>query len=336
MKRTEIIKLDFEKIIKKVSDIKSETILLVIDENVFELYKETDFIHDLNNIDNKNVITYISKCGEHTKNFEEFERAIEFFIEKGVDRNAHLIAVGGGATSDFGGFIASSILRGIRWSIIPTTLLSMIDASIGGKVGINSVHGKNLIGSFYIPDAVYINTSFLNTLSRDEIDSGKGELVKYAFLCNEIKSYINNGNSLDQVIDMCAKYKQKIVDIDFRESGARKKLNFGHTIGHIFEKKLNIPHGIAVVWGIDIILRIFGCKDDYALFEDVKKSLDIEIGPYPWINKINLDEDFVSMLRKDKKIISNSKIDILIYKNGSIKVETIDINYLLTQIKKVL
>ena len=139
---------------KDIETIKTDQILLVVDSRVWQHYQKALESYQPKN---KTIILYKSLEGESTKTIEEYERGVEFFLEKGVHRKAHLLAIGGGATSDYAGFIAASLNRGIEWSVVPTTLLSMVDAAIGGKTGVNSKHGKNLIGAFHMPKNVWIN-----------------------------------------------------------------------------------------------------------------------------------------------------------------------------------
>lgn len=133
--------VDFDTIIQNVQKLKSDNILMVVDERIWSVYKEKLPLERY--LENKKISTWVAPRGEEAKRIPEYEKCIEYFLENGVHRNAHLIAIGGGALSDMAGLVASTILRGIDWSIIPTTLLSMVDAAIGGKVAVNSRFGKN-------------------------------------------------------------------------------------------------------------------------------------------------------------------------------------------------
>ena len=127
---------------------------------------------------------------ETSKNLTIFEDICSYFLSHGVDRQSTIWAIGGGATSDLAGFVAATLLRGISWRVVPTTLLSQLDASLGGKVAVNHDSGKNLIGAFHEPEAIYISNEWITTLSQDEINSGIGELVKYALLSQDIFSLV--------------------------------------------------------------------------------------------------------------------------------------------------
>ena len=240
-------------------------LLLIIDDNISQLYPSL-----LKNITPK---IWISKSGEETKTLTEYQKAIEFFLKQGVHRNSHLITLGGGSTSDFGGFIASTLLRGISWSAIPTTLLAMVDAAIGGKTGIDSNLGKNLIGSFHHPDFVFLNNEFLNTLEPDQVVSGMGEVIKYALLDRNLRKVILSGKDRVEIIRDCIAYKQQIVQQDFKEKGQRVKLNLGHTFGHGIEKFFHLSHGESVIFGCYLIFWLTDNKKLLNLLKQVKESL---------------------------------------------------------------
>ena len=243
--KTEIKHIEFDNIIEEINKLQTDTVLIIADHLVWSLYSK-DIV--LEKIENKKVLFWKASDGEKVKNITDFQNAIEFFLEKGIHRNAHMIVIGGGATSDFGGFVAATILRGIHWSIIPTTLLSMVDASIGGKVAINSKSGKNLLGAFHLPDHVWICPKFLETLPEVEKYSGMGEVLKYCFLDYKIYDLVISKTDMAQIIDECAKFKEKLTKEDLKEVGVRKTLNLGHTFGHAIEYIYNMPHGESVMW----------------------------------------------------------------------------------------
>ena len=282
----------------------SDQILLCIDASVMELYPE--LVQSVKKLSKVSGI-YETKPGESTKTFREFEKAHEYFLNLGVYRGAHLIAIGGGACSDFGGFIASSLLRGISWSVVPTTLLSMVDAAIGGKTAINSSNGKNLVGAFHLPDQVWIDSHFLKTLESSHYQSGLGEIIKYALLNQDVLDAILSKQPLNQILRLCAQHKQDLVEIDFKELGERKSLNLGHTIGHALEVLLKVPHGIAVFWGLVLEHRMFGFHDLASKCLQLAQELGVDIQNYP-IPK-NFDTDLMySKMAKDKKLSSKSSL----------------------------
>lgn len=301
--------VNFESLKKQIEDIETDILLLVVDTNVYNIYrKEFDFLK----WKNKKVHLWKSLEGENTKNFDELKHCLEFFLSKGIHRNAHLVAFGGGACSDFSGLVASLLLRGISWSIVPTTTLSMIDAAIGGKVAINSESGKNLVGAFHMPENIFYVSKFLETLDRDNRNCGNGELLKYCYLSNEIFEAVTSEQSLEKVIGLCADYKQSIVNEDFKETGSRKFLNLGHTFGHAIEKIYKIPHGIAVAWGMIIIFSIFDQNEHLVEMKKLISHLDVDMSESPWFNKTFPVSDMMAYIQKDKKVQTAEEIDIVL------------------------
>ena len=293
---------------KAINEIPTDLLLIVVDANVYNLYrKKFDFL----NFEGKKTLIWKCLEGENTKDFDEVKNALEFFLSKGVHRKAHLLAFGGGACSDYAGLVASLLLRGISWSVVPTTLLSMIDAAIGGKVAINSEYGKNLVGAFHMPDNVFVMKDFLDTLPDLYIRAGKGEMVKYCYLSTLIYNKVLDKNEFGSVIEACATYKQNIVDQDFKEGGIRKLLNLGHTIGHAIERIYKLEHGIAVLWGLIAIFYIYDENENLVELRKVLTALDFELGEPPWYNKSFSTEEIMSFIRNDKKSSSLEKLDII-------------------------
>lgn len=302
-----IKKADLERV---VSEIDTDLILAVVDSNLWQIYGK-EFEAALPK--NKKYYLYKSLEGEGTKCFEEFKRGIEFFLEKGIHRKAHLLAIGGGATSDYAGYLASSLLRGISWSIIPTSLLSMVDASIGGKTGLNTRQGKNLVGAFHLPDNVWIDPRFLSTLTEEEMKSGMGEVIKYAFLDKNVKKLVETQASLERIIKACADFKDSIVEKDFKEDGLRMCLNLGHTFGHAVEKIYDTTHGEAVYWGMTLIFKLFqeDASEYLSALRGFAEKLKVDFGDPPWLNKTFPTEKIMDYLEKDKKKSSISSVKII-------------------------
>jgi 3-dehydroquinate synthase len=198
--------------------------------------------------------------GEAAKSLNEFSRIISQMIDMRCDRSTTILALGGGVVGDIAGFVASSFMRGIKYYQIPTTLLAMVDSSIGGKTGINTAEGKNMVGSIYQPKGVLVDPDLLNTLPREEVISGLGEIIKYgaiwdADFLNNISIWLDDLNSfpLDKAVEKSCTIKADIVSKDERENGLRQLLNFGHTIGHALEAHLGygrIRHGEGVALGM--------------------------------------------------------------------------------------
>ena len=146
-------------------------------------------------------VIYVVKNPENEKNMETIQNICDYFIENGIKRDSKILAIGGGCISDMAGFVACIILRGVAFDIMPTTLLSMVDASVGGKVGVNSKFGKNLIGAFHFPQNVYLCTDFLKTLSDGEMKSGRGEILKYGMLTNQVsEKIIHKSDKIDLIV----------------------------------------------------------------------------------------------------------------------------------------
>lgn len=200
--------------------------------------------------------------GEKSKSLKQWRLLQDELLENKVERSTPLLAVGGGVTGDLGGFVASSVLRGVPLIHMPTSLLAMVDSSIGGKTGINHANGKNLIGAFYQPDAVFADLQFLSTLERREWINGIAEMLKYAAICQPdmfdgLEKAIEEGFKPSKrwlkLIRKSAVIKADIVQKDERESGLRAILNFGHSFGHALERLAgygNISHGHAVYTGM--------------------------------------------------------------------------------------
>tara|TARA_R110000868_G_scaffold164359_12_gene396902 strand:+ start:2616 stop:3638 length:1023 start_codon:yes stop_codon:yes gene_type:complete len=262
--------------------------------------------------DRENLSWFSFGQGENAKNFAEWERALEFFIDRGVSRKSHLVAIGGGALSDAAGFVASTILRGISWSIVPTTILAQVDASIGGKVAINARHGKNLVGNFHQPNEIFVTSEFLGTLSKQEIISGKGEIAKYTFLDEAINKALSTGENLDFVIDLCAKYKLDLVERDFKESGERKILNLGHTLGHAVEWIYKTTHGEAVIWGMALIFILEDQQQQLDKLKQVLQRLGVGELALPWSQKSWDLDKVINLVKKDKKSVDSDHVELII------------------------
>lgn len=293
----------------EISNLNTDQVVLIIDQNLWQLYSK-DFKSILK-IDGKQVILWKAPDGEKVKNINEYETCLEFLIEKGIHRKAHIVAIGGGATSDFAGFIASSVLRGVSWSVVPTTLLSMIDASIGGKVAINSKFGKNLIGAFHLPSNIWMDFNFLKTLPEVEYDSGKGELLKYCFLNSSIYSEMKEKGFSENIIEMCAKYKFDLTNGDLKEQGNRKILNLGHTFGHAVEKIYQIPHGYSVVWGMVMIFLITGKENHLYTLRNLIEIADVKLTEPPWFQKSIPINEIIEYVEKDKKKSSLTQVELI-------------------------
>jgi len=215
------------------------------------------------------VPTLVLEPGEETKSLREYGRVLDFLAEQGVDRTSVLFAVGGGVIGDLGGFAAASYLRGIEFFQIPTTLLAMVDSSVGGKTGINLKAGKNLVGAFHQPKAVFIATGLLTTLPAREFAAGMAEVIKAGLLGDralfeqlERAPLTVASPELAQVVRTCCALRARVVEADERElakEGGRALLNLGHTFGHAIEQVTGYGvylHGEAVAVGLAAAARL--------------------------------------------------------------------------------
>lgn len=271
------------------------------------------------------------EAGESLKKIKSVSSLYGQFLTLGIDRSSLLIVFGGGTLGDVGGFVASTYLRGIKWIGIPTTLLAQVDSSIGGKTGINHDLGKNLIGSFYEPLAIFSDPFYLKSLRLEEIISGLGEIVKYAlifdlkffeWLENNILLLLkNDSKKLEKAIRVSIKWKIKTISQDyFDETGIREVLNFGHTFGHALESLTHYKkyqHGEAIIWGMHFALNLSFIQKTISQenFIRIKKFLEkIPITPFP--KKISFSS-FLQAMKKDKKVKKGKIRFILLKKIGS-------------------
>lgn len=235
------------------------TFVLITNQRVQKLYN-----HLIDEWDQAlKLLQFFIEDGEQFKTVETWRSFLDFLLESRLDRNTVIIALGGGVVGDIAGFAASTYLRGVHYVQVPTTLLAMVDSSVGGKTGVNHAMGKNLIGAFYQPDLVWVNQAFLKTLSKSEFNAGYGEVFKYAFIgrkemfdfimAKHEKILAQSKIPLSEAIIRSIKIKARIVSEDEKETGIRALLNFGHTFGHALERFFHykkILHGEAIYWGI--------------------------------------------------------------------------------------
>ena len=305
--------------------------LLIVDKNV-----PTKMVSKITkSLKKKKISKFIFIANERNKNLKYVNKILKILLNKNFSRLDCVITMGGGITGDVGGFAASLYKRGISFVNIPTTLLSQVDSSIGGKTGVNTNEGKNLIGSFYQPRMVVTDTEFLKSLSKKEIICGYGEIFKHSLILNKkFFKYLNNYSTnilnlkspfIEKAILESCKIKKIIVEKDENEKNSRKILNLGHTFAHAFEatlgysKKLN--HGEAVILGIITALK-FSLDMKLISFNDYKiiikhvvdNKLPLNIKSY-FSNK-NLNK-ILNFMTKDKKNISKKINLILLKKIGS-------------------
>jgi 3-dehydroquinate synthase len=255
--------------------------------------------------------------GERYKNLQSVSRIYEALIRAGADRGSAIIAVGGGVVGDTAGFAAATFLRGITLVQVPTTLLAQVDSSIGGKVGVNHALGKNLIGAFYQPALVVVDPLLLKTLPRREFRSGLYEVVKYGVIANralfdrvnrDIKTICKkDGQALvPAIVDSC-RIKADVVSKDERESGLRRILNYGHTVGHALESVTlyrRFRHGEAIALGMLAAADLAVGRGALAESErQLLSQLIGKLGPLPSVADLAIP-DVMEAMRRDKKVVN--------------------------------
>ena len=261
------------------------------------------------------VFKIILQQGEKAKSIQNFQKILNFLVESNFDRTDLIIAVGGGVVGDISGYVASSYLRGIPFIQIPTTLLAQVDSSVGGKTAINISAGKNLVGAFYNPKGVIIDTSVLKTLSNREFKAGLAEVIKYALIKNKslfslLKRHpkeilLMHHKIIEEIIFASIHTKAQIVTQDEKENGIRAILNFGHTFGHAIEahgKYKKILHGEAVAKGMKIASKISYLESLISEKDHKKVIALLEMFEFDLsLNQYNYEELKPYILR-DKKI----------------------------------
>lgn len=294
------------------NEINHKNYIVVFSEKVYKLYSKI--------LDFPKEKTFVLKDGENEKNYKNYLKILDFALRNKLKREDSIIAIGGGVVGDITGLAAATYMRGINFIQVPTTLLAATDSSVGGKVAINTKYGKNLIGAFYQPKAVFVNINFLKTLDEKQYKSGLGEVLKYGFIeksCrpDEEAHLINfltehyekilakDTLTLKDLIKMCIELKIAVVEKDEKENSLRKILNYGHTYGHAIETLTGYKkytHGQCIVEGINFALKIALAlnlidKEYKFLCEDLIKKL----GYQPLI-KFNKD-DVLKIMTSDKK-----------------------------------
>ena len=318
----------------KKNSIKFNNCLLVVDKNVPK--KMVQLIKK--NLKKQKVFIHYIEASEKNKNQKSTDRIIQILLNKNFSREDCLISIGGGIVGDISGFAASLFKRGLQFINVPTTLLSQVDSSIGGKTGVNTSEGKNLIGSFYQPKLVVSDCSFLKTLPQREIICGYGEIFKHSLIANRNfykfldKNFINiiklKSPFIEKAIYESCMIKKNIVEKDEKEKNLRKILNFGHTFAHAYEaslgysKKLN--HGEAVLLGVNSALKfsldnnILKKKEYNFIMSHFNKSkLPNNLKKFFSLKEIS---KIISFMTKDKKNKSNMINLILLKKIGFPKI----------------
>lgn len=308
--------------------------ILICDENIYKHYG--DFVRQYPHI--------VMGCGEESKVWTSVEKIVEELLELGADRNTFLLGMGGGLTCDVTGFVASIYMRGLDFAFISSSLLSQVDASVGGKNGINFGKLKNMLGVFNPPQFVICDPILLQTLPQREVRSGFGEVIKHAFIkdkdlfefLKENRHNLLNLNPelMEELIYRAVSIKTEVVNNDPFEKGERKKLNFGHTIGHAIENNSDLTHGEAVSVGMVLATQL--SEDHCGLNSDEATEIKGILESYELPVTHNVPATVINeYLVKDKKK-NRSHIDfILLNSIGDACIKSIEIEDLKKMVEQL-
>lgn len=303
-----------------------KNVFIVIDENVLGYHLKR--IKNIITEKMRKVVAVEYIANEKSKNNRSVEELYDCLIKNDFGRDTLVIAIGGGITGDIVGFAAATFGRGVQFVQVPTTLLAAVDSSVGGKTGINYGKTKNLIGSFFQPEFVLIDTTFFKTLKEEEIVCGIGEIMKYAFLGDEklhsafdssLKDILKLKNDkIQTTIESCVNMKASVVQADEKETGLRKILNLGHTFAHALEVEQdhNLKHGQAVIVGLTCALYLSHFKG----LIRAQKLIEYLKLPLMFQDKINIDkcniETVYKIMQRDKKSIKGKIKFVLLSSPG--------------------
>lgn len=304
--------------VKEFTDIKKT--IFITDENVYAAHTKRF----------RNFSTIVIKAGEKYKIQRTVDSIIQQLIEMGADRQSILIGVGGGVVTDITGYVASVYMRGIKFGFIPTTILGLVDASIGGKNGIDTGLYKNMVGTIVQPSFILHDLVFLNSLPEDEWANGFAEIIKHACIKdadmfeeleqNSLKKYRSKKKLLYELLQRNALLKCHVVQKDEFEKGDRKLLNFGHTFGHAIENTLHLKHGYAISIGMMVAARI---SEQLCGFKDSEKLMKVlDRYELPTQAKYNRTKA-LALMTHDKKKTGNHVNYILLEKIGKAVIKQI-------------
>ena len=317
--------------IAKNNSVNFKKCLLIIDKNI----SKKIISRIKKSLGKKKLFIYFFNANEKNKNQNSVNKILDILLKQNFSREDCLISIGGGITGDISGFAASLFKRGLKFINVPTTLLSQVDSSIGGKTGVNTKYGKNLIGSFYQPHLVISDIQFLKTLPKREIICGYGEILKHSLIADKkIFNYLNRNSEkvlsltspfIEKTIYESCKIKKNVVEKDEKEKGLRKTLNFGHTFAHAYEASLGyskrLNHGEAVILGMKTALN-FSFKNNLLKKKDhnlINNHISNSNLPSKINNFFNLKDlnKILSFMLKDKKNNSDKISLVLLKKIGS-------------------
>ena len=293
--------------------------VLVVDRIVAYIYPQ------FNLLNNRLLVNAV----ESEKTLEGVSRVLDFLQSNNCTKESVVVAIGGGITQDIAALASHIYYRGIKWIFAPTTLLSMCDSCIGAKCGINHNDYKNQLGTFHAPSQVLIYPKFIDTLTKKDIQSGCGEILKLTLIGSEELFYKLNKEGFANPVDFILpslEVKKKIVEIDEYEKDLRRILNYGHTFGHSLEaiSQYEISHGLAVAWGIDVANYISLSKGMMSSLEFNRIHRFIEkYFNYKLSHKISV-KDLINGTKRDKKIANGKLNMVLLHKIGDFKIVPIE------------
>lgn len=276
-----------------------ESLALLTDTSVKQLFAQ-DFLQLLK-YQGVNAHLFSIPVGERSKTRAQKSAIEDAMLEAGLGRECTVVGMGGGVVTDLAGFVAATYCRGVPYIAIPTTLLGQVDASLGGKVGVNTPHGKNLVGAFYPARLIVIDPEVLQSLPVQEWRNGMAEVLKYGLIAS--RALFEQRMSVEKSIEMCCRIKERIVAADLHESGLRRILNFGHTVGHALESALGyaLPHGEAVALGlwVESTLSMLLGQLARASCQEIHRRLEEQGFPFVWPS---VDRElFFRHMQRDKK-----------------------------------
>ncbi len=300
-----------------IAALEGDNVYAVTDTNVEKLYP---FVFG-------GVRHFTMKAGEANKNLDTVANIVADMVKRGCNRKTTVIAVGGGVVGDTAGFAAACFMRGVKWINVPTTLLAMVDSGIGGKTGVDVKGYKNVAGAFHLPERVLICSEWLDTLPDREWLCGCGEMVKHALLGADIfedtrdhlQDLIDGDDEVtERLIEKSVRYKESVVEADFKESGLRKRLNVGHTVGHAVEKAdiFRLSHGEYVALGIIAEMTMLKERVPVKFYEEATgMARQVCRNPFPKVSA----KEIADIAKADKKNIDGNIVIMLPTGGGEVE-----------------
>jgi len=309
--------------------LKNKRFIIICDKNIFLLYPEIEKLSSVICIN----------AGEKQKSLNTVEYLYSELIKLNADRTTNIVTIGGGITCDIAGYVASTFYRGLPFILIPTSLLAMTDAAIGGKNGVNYKNHKNIIGIISQPENIIIDKSFLKTLPEEEYRNGIAEIIKHAIISGDLLfNKLKNNKSQkinDEILRLSIQTKVKFVTADEKENGIRRILNFGHTFGHIIEISKNLKHGEAVGIGMVLASKISENLNKCNAATTDKTIKMLEYYNLPTTCKLDF-KNLEKLLTYDKKNDNKYLHFVFIEKIGKVVVERISRKTIIRVLSKVI